>query len=298
LAAEEAGWDGSTAPAATAHRGLCNIRFVHEPLDQVVDHYSAGDERERLTTPLGVVEFERTREVVLRSLPPAPAVVADIGGGPGRYALWLSGEGYTVHHRDPVPLHVAQLKADAVAMGLSVDTAQGDARAIDLADASADAVLLLGPLYHLPRRPDRLRALSEARRVVRQGGSIFVAGISRWAPRLHGEVALRLGERFPNIAEQVALVERTGVLTPLFPGSFSGYCHRPQQLRAEIRAARLSCVDLVSLEGIAFALEDLEERLADPQMLEVVMGAARATEHVQELLGIGPHLLATARRLA
>jgi SAM-dependent methyltransferase len=272
------------------------MRAMDEPLDHVVDHYSAADERGRLNTALGVVEFERTREVVLRWLPPAPAVVADIGGGPGRYALWLSGAGYTVRHRDPVALHVAQLTADAAEAELSVDTAQGDARAIDLPDASADTVLLLGPMYHLPRRSDRLRALSEARRVVKPGGSIFVAGISRWAPRLHGEVAERLGERYPAIREQVELVERTGVLQPLFPGSFSGYCHRPQQLRAEIRSAQLDCVDLVSLEGIAFALADLDQRLDDPQMLGVVMDAARATGRVPELLGIGPHLLATARR--
>ena len=54
--------------------------------------------------------------------------------------------------------------------------------------------------------------------------------------------------------------------------------------------------DLVGVEGLAFALSDLEERLADPVGRAVVLDAARAIERVPELLGLGPHLLATARR--
>jgi hypothetical protein len=74
-------------------------------------------------------------------------VVADLGRGPGRYTLWLAERGYTVHHRDLVPLHVEQLQS-----ALGPDHRVGDARHVDLGDASVDAVLPLGPLYHLPER--------------------------------------------------------------------------------------------------------------------------------------------------
>jgi len=241
------------------------------------------------------VEFARTTEVVLRHLPPPPARVADIGGGPGRYTLWLAGQGYEVAHRDPVALHVEQVSA-AARGGSGVDAAVGDARALDLGDRSVDAVLLLGPLYHLRRRADRLLALREAARVAVPGGPVFVSAISRWAPRLHGGLVERLGDRYPTIPAQLRRVERTGVLEPLFPASFAGYCHTPRGLRSEIRAAGLELVDLVSLEGIAFALSDLERRMADPASRELVLETARAVERVPELLGIGPHLLATARR--
>jgi SAM-dependent methyltransferase len=149
-------------------------------------HYERGLERDRLSsTGRGQLEFERTAEIVGRRLPDAPAVVADIGGGPGRYALWLASLGYLVEHRDLMPLHVGQLKADAAGLP-GVRTAVGDARDIDLPDASADAVLLLGPLYHLVDRQDRVRALSECARVVRPGGPVFAAAISRWAVRIDG----------------------------------------------------------------------------------------------------------------
>jgi SAM-dependent methyltransferase len=159
-----------------------------------------------------------------------------------------------------------------------------------------DAVLLLGPLYHLRRRRDRVRALTEARRVVRPGGPVFVAAISRWAPRLAGELRLRLYEELPAIREETPRVERTGFIPPLFYQSFTGYCHRPSQLRAELHGAGLEVVDLVTVEGLAFALGDLDERMADPVGREVVLDAARAIERVPELLGLGPHLLATTRR--
>ena len=141
-----------------------------------------------------------------------------------------------------------------------------------------------------------MAALAEARRVVRPGGSVFVAAISRWAPRLAGELRLRLYEELPAIREESPRVERTGFIPPLLYQSFTGYCHRPGQLRAELRSAGLEVLDLVGVEGLAFALSDLEERLADPVGRAVVLDAARAIERVPELLGLGPHLLATARR--
>jgi SAM-dependent methyltransferase len=171
-----------------------------------------------------------------------------------------------------------------------------DARELDLADTCADAVLLLGPLYHLRRRADRLRALGEARRVVRPGGPVFAAAISRWAPRIDGVLLSRLSETYPDLPSLVVGIERTGHLPTLGPGSFSGFCHRPRQLRAELREAGLTVADLVSVEGPAFLLGDLAERRADPAARAVVLDTARALERIPELLGIGPHLLATGLR--
>jgi SAM-dependent methyltransferase len=258
-------------------------------------YYQRGEEEARLAgSACGLLEFERTREIVLRHLPPPPAVVADVGGGPGRYTHWLADLGYQVVHRDLMPLHVAQLQR-ARAAGVNVDSALADARDLDLADASVDAVLLLGPLYHLDQRRDRVCALAEARRIARPGAPVFAVAISRWATRMDGVLRQRLYERIPPVEAMMAPLERTGRMPPFYPGSFTGYAHRPGQFRAEVVASGLHLTDLVCVEGPAYLLSDLGDRLADPESRRVVMDTARALERVPELLGIGPHLLATAR---
>jgi SAM-dependent methyltransferase len=259
------------------------------------EYYETGDEADRLSrSGAGRLEFERTQEIVLRHLPSPPATVADIGGGPGRYSLWLAGLGYRVVHRDIVPMHVAQLRTTA-GTGSGIDSAVGDARGLDLADGSVDAVLLLGPLYHLARRADRVQALREAGRIARSGGPVFGAVISRWAARLDGILRSRIYEKYADAEELIDRVERTGVLPPLGPGSFCGYTHRPGQLRGEFASAGLAVANVVCVEGAAFLLNDLDARMTEDRDWQVVLETARAHERVPELIGVGPHLLATGR---
>jgi SAM-dependent methyltransferase len=258
---------------------------------QMRAYYEQGKERDRLVGPKGALEFARTKEILQRRMPPAPAAVADIGGGPGHYALWLAELGYTVHHRDLMDLHVDQLQAFGHP---SVQTAAGDARHLDLPDSSVDAVLLLGPLYHLPDGEDRIQALREARRIVRADGPVFIAAISRWAPRLDGVIQERLYEQNADFLSLLPDIERTGNLPPVVPSGFVGYTHRPGDLADEVSEAGLQLDDLVGVEGLPLAATDLQSRVGDPAAWEVLLDAARAVERVPELLGLSPHLVATA----
>ena len=261
--------------------------------DEVRAYYDRSEERDRLTSAKGALELERTQEILLRSLPPAPAVIADIGGGPGRYAVWLADLGYTVEHRDLMPLHVEQLRSAGRA---AIRTAVGDARAIDLPDCSVDAVLLLGPLYHLRDRADRVRALREAARVLRPSGMVFAVAISRWAPRLDGVLTDRLYASLPQLLDLLPGIEHTGDLPPAHPGGFAAYTHRPNDLAAEVRDAGLEVEDLVGVEGLPLSVAETTARRADPTDWQVLLEAARAIERVPELLGLSPHLLCSARR--
>lgn len=263
--------------------------------DPLHDYYELGLERDRLDGGAGALEFLRTSELILRHLPDRPCTIADVGGGPGRYAVWLGELGHTVRHVDVVPLHVEQA-AEASSHLDGVEVTLGDARDLDLAAGSVDAVLLLGPMYHLQRLAERARALAEARRVVRPGGLLFIAAISRWAARLHGVLTEQLYVDRPEIIDVLPEIEQTGVVAPRHQASFTGYTHRPDEFSDEVRTADLDLVELVNIEGPAALLGDLTERLADPAHADVVLAAARALEHVPELLGCGPHLLAVARR--
>ena len=145
----------------------------------VLDHYSAGEEEARLAG--WSLERLRTEALLVQHLLPPPSRVLDVGGGPGRYASWMAQQGWRVTLLDPVPLHCAQ------AAGLVPGRVElGEGARVPHADSSFDNVLLLGPLYHLPDRVDRAAVLQEAARVVRPGGTVIAAAISRLASMLSG----------------------------------------------------------------------------------------------------------------
>ncbi|HEY4909534.1 MAG TPA: methyltransferase domain-containing protein [Methylomirabilota bacterium] len=261
-------------------------------------YYDGGVEAGRLFRSHGLIELARTQEIILRHLPPPPCTVLDVGGGPGAYACWLASRGYRVTLIDAVPLHVEQARAasarqpDAPIAALDV----GDARELECADASARAVLLLGPLYHLTERPDRLVALREARRVLEPGGLLFAAAVGRYASLLSGVAEGLLGD--PDFAAIVAQDLRDGQhRNPTAKDYFTTtFFHRPDELRSEVIQAGFDLVELVGVEGPAWLLPDLERRWTDPEERERLLQAARAVEREPTLLGLHPHLLAVARR--
>ena len=265
---------------------------------EIVEYYERGEERGRLEDARGgaPLERERTREVLRRHLPDPPATVVDVGGGAGGHALWLSSLGYDVHLRDPVPLHVEQAEADARERGLCLASAAvGDARALDLEDRSADVALVLGPLYHLQETDDRRKALSEVRRVLRAGGLLTVAAISRWSPILGG---LKHGLlEHPEHLKAVRQAAKTGRFGPTAMSRFTrAYLHRPEELREEVRSAGFEVIDLVGLEGVGFAFSDFAQRWSDLAKREALIEAARLVEDVPELSGLSPHMLLVGRR--
>ena len=150
---------------------------------EILAYYEHGLERDRLASGRQRIEFLRIWDLLERCLPAAPAKVLDVGGGAGAYAIPLASAGYEVHLIDPVPLHVEQAAAASRKAGKALaGISAGDARDLPAADGSADAVLLLGPLYHLTSREDRLTALREARRVLRPGGTVVAKALSRFYP--------------------------------------------------------------------------------------------------------------------
>jgi SAM-dependent methyltransferase len=256
--------------------------------DAVLEHYGEGVELERLSAGTSRIEFERTKELLARYLPPPPADVLDVGGGPGAYAAWLAGAGYRVHLVDPVPLHVERARGHG---GFSA--ALGDARGLEQADSSSDVVLLLGPLYHLTERADRVRALTEARRVVRPDGLVAAAAISRLASLLdglkHGQLA---DPEFRAIAER-DLAEGQHRNPRERPGWFTtAFFHRPDELEAEVADAGLSLEALFGVEGPGWLLHELWD---DPQGRDNILYAARAGERDPALVPLSAHLLAVAR---
>src|SRR5512145_3102745 len=148
----------------------------------ILRYYDQAPEEDRLTTGASQLEALRTRELIDRYAPRAPATVIDVGGAAGAYAIPLAGAGYVVHLIDAVPRLVAEARRRSGAAGHRLASAEvGDARSLPFGDGSAEVVLILGPLYHLTAAADRAGALAEGARVLRPGGVLFAAAISRWA---------------------------------------------------------------------------------------------------------------------
>ncbi len=268
-------------------------------LDRVItDYYDGAPEEDRLKQGPFQLEEARTRELIERFAPPPPGTVGDVGGAAGAYALWLAHGGYTVHLVDAVPRLVAEAeRRSAAAMHPLSSCRVGDARTLDLGDAMADVVLLLGPLYHLTEPGDRARALREVARVLRPGGWLFAAAISRFGSALDGLARDLLQD--PRFALIVGQDLRTGQHrnpTERVDYFTTAYFHRPEELADEVMSAGLALKAVYGIEGPGWILPDVAERMADAGRRATMLDVARMLETEPSLLGSSAHLLAVAQR--
>ncbi|MEW9529260.1 class I SAM-dependent methyltransferase [Microbispora sp. NPDC049125] len=256
---------------------------------EILDYYRLGAEDGRLRTGRGRLELWRTRDILRRVLPPPPLRVLDVGGGTGVHAEWLAADGYDVELIDPVPAHV-----ERASLLPGVTARQGDARALDAPDGSAGAVLLLGPLYHLPERADRVRALAEARRAVRPGGMVVAATISRWAA-VHDMIrkGVYADETLRRLADDSA---RDGLLRAHSLTVFTtAYFHDPAEITGEFADAGLPVARCYTVEGVFGLYADVDEWLDDPERRRLLLDAARRSEEEPSLLGATGHMLTAAQ---
>ena len=266
---------------------------------EIERYYGSGVEGSRLKTGSGKLELARVRELMTRFLPPAPAIVYDIGGGTGVHAFWLTKKRYRVHLLDVVPLHIEMVRT-AIAAGAVPRLAEavvGEARQLPWQDESADAALLFGPLYHLTGRNDRQAALEESWRVLRPGGLLLAAAISRFASALDGIREGYLGD--PDFA---AIVERdladgqhqnpTGKPEYFMETHF----HHPDELHGEIVKAGFVAEGVYGIEGPGWLAHDFEACWEKPYRRERLLHLARRLEAEPALLGISAHLMAVGRK--
>lgn len=208
-------------------------------------------------------EFAVTMCALSDYLPTPPAAVLDIGGGPGRYSIALAQKGYAVTLLDlsSRELELAQARAEEARVELA-GYVQGSA--LDLSSltlGSYDAVLLMGPLYHLLIEQERLEAVREAGRVLREGGVLFASFITRYAP-------LRYAAKFepdlllygdPTGLELLAhgINKPTGTVGAEQGRYFTdAYFAHPSEVIPLMESCGLQTHDLVGCEGVVARIED------------------------------------------
>lgn len=205
-------------------------------------------------------EFALTMRALREHLPPPPADLLDIGGGPGRYAIELTRVGYRVTLADisESELRVAELKAAEAGVALHRLLA-ADARRLDaFAAASFDAVLMLGPLYHILEEQGRRNAVSEALRVLRPGGRLFAAFIVRsavirfWA-KYDPSVVSNDVARFANHLQTGEVRDNQGFTDV--------YLVHPAEAAPFMESCGCATLDLIGVEGVISFIRDKVDKL-------------------------------------
>jgi ubiquinone/menaquinone biosynthesis C-methylase UbiE len=266
--------------------------------DSITAFYELGFERDRLFgegEPR--LELTRTLELLDRFLPSEPARLIDVGGGAGAYSAIWARRGYDVHLYDLMDLHVQQAQQAADAQPEHPFTAQvAGALSIPEPDASADAVVLLGPLYHLTEQTQRDAALLEAKRILKPGGVVAAVGISRLSILLDGLWQGWLNDPlFRGIAERdLATGQHRNPDPARYPQWFTtAYFHRPEALVEEVSGAGFDAVSLHGIEGPSWLMQ---EHWSNPDRREQMLFAARAVESEPSLSGLSMHMLAVGTK--
>jgi SAM-dependent methyltransferase len=269
----------------------------YNPSMSVVEYYSSYDEEARLSGEHSL-ERVRSREIIGRSLPAHRISIIDIGGAAGAYSFWLAGLGHEVSLVDLTPKHVEQARRTNEGSPAKLARIQvGDALGLEFEDAAFDLALLMGPLYHLPERGLRIRAIREAARVVKPGGIVVAAAISRFAALLDGYKYGHVADpAFRRILDR-GLATGNHVNDSGNPEYFTtASFHRASELGEELAEAGLSVEGLLAVEGFAHLIPGVEDKMRDPEYRGYLLEKLRETEAEASLVGASSHLLAIARK--
>jgi len=223
----------------------------------VADHYDDHSDHEWQRLQRHRTEFAVTLRALDAYLPPSPAAILDIGGGPGRYAIELTRRGYEVTLLDLSQgnLSFAEEKAAEQSIRLA-HVVQGDATELpSLPIAEYDAVLLMGPLYHLLSLADRRQAVDEARKVLRPNGAIFAAFVTRFA--VIRDLVINNPQWIIDNPLRLEQTLQTGV-HPTGPDKRHPdfYFAHPDEIRPLMESAGFETKNLIGCEGVAAGHEE------------------------------------------
>lgn len=290
------------------HKNQNSKELLMKTIDTtVLAGYNAGIERNRLRTGIGLIEFERTKEILIEKLPTPPAVIYDIGGAYGEYSWWLSSLGYEVHLFDLSETNIKMSEELAIEYpGVTLKSALvGDARSIPRPDKSADAILLMGPLYSITEYEERILAIKESCRLLKDDGLLFSAALTPYSvlvPRLaiYHEDDTELDD--PAV---ISIIERALAdgcyINPerkIANGLGSSHLHTAKALREELSCGGFVTPTVHGVMGGAWLAPNLNELLENEETKKVLMKTVRMLDTHEEIIGLSGHLLAVSRKKA
>lgn len=208
------------------------------------------------------------------------------------------GKGHRVTLVDLSPANIELARKHAETIGSALHKFEtGDAVNLNFSSEQFDVVLLLGPLYHLTDRKERIMALSEARRVLKPGGVLLSAFISRYASLFDGfQRDLVFDDQFFKL-----LIDdlKTGIHlneTGNLEYFTTAYFHTPNEIREEVAESGLQFEKLIAIESFGWFVKNFKEKLKDPAYMEKLLKTIRMVESNEDLMAMSPHIIAVARK--
>lgn len=274
----------------------------------VLAYYEEGREYHRLRNGIGLIEFERTKELLRENLPSPPAVIYDIGGAYGEYSWWLASMGYEVHLFDLSETNIKlsrTLKNEYPGCSLAASKVC-DAREIPRADGSADAVLLMGPLYHITDDKERIKAIRESFRLLKKGGVIFAAALTPCSVLLYNITVYSPndGEMYLENPAFLKMIERElkdgchiNPNKEVYAGLGSAHLHTAKALRAELEIGGFPDAVVHGVMGGAWLANNIDELWKNEKSRNALMNTVRLLDTHEEIIGLSCHLFAVSRRI-
>ena len=260
-----------------------------EATNLLVQYYGSNDEENRLCTRHGNVEFLTTLHFIERYLQPGMRIL-EIGAATGRYSHYFARKGYPV---DAVELvhHNIELFRQNTQPGESVTITQGNATDLSpFPDNTYDITLLLGPMYHLFTEEEKLQALSEAIRVTKPGGLVYVAYCGNDATILQFCFlrGMLKDEHYKSLIDPVTFKADSDPIE-LFA------LHRPEEIDALRSHFDVTPLHLVAADGYAHYMRDPLTQM-DDELYDTYLRYHFATCERRDMLGYSNHLLDVFRK--
>jgi ubiquinone/menaquinone biosynthesis C-methylase UbiE len=266
--------------------------------EAVKTFYSNGMEKDRLNLDIFKLEGLRTKEIISKFLTKQNLKILDVGGGAGFYSFWLTELGHSVSLVDLSLKNIELADEYAKQHQLNLKSCEpGDATNLNFPDDQFDIVLLLGPLYHLTEEKERIKALTEAKRVLKSGGILLAAVISRYASLIDGlKRNLITDDHFEKILindlQTGIHLNETGN-----PDYFTtAFFHTPVQIRNEIINSDLKFEKLIAIESVGWIVDDFNEILKNELYMNKIKRIINIVESNEDLISMSPHIMAIAKK--
>jgi len=224
------------------------VNHMIDNIGDIADYYNSDPERENSRLERHQLEFDLTWRYLAEYLP-SQGRILEIGAATGRYTLELAKRGYTITAVDMSEnlLEIGRKRIADEGLAKQVHFVLGDARDLkEVTDKGFDAVLLMGPLYHLVEEADRKAALKEAFNRLRKGGILSTSFISRFG--IMGDLIRNVPEWIENEAEVQGILE-IGENPDHIPGSgFRGYFAKITEIAALHETIGFETITLAGIE--------------------------------------------------